>query len=186
MNKQMVLGVFADNTSASNALNDLQAKGYDPKNISVITRDSNNTTQVVNDSGADVIDNTAQGAGQGAATGAVVGGIAGLLIGVGAIAIPGIGGLLVGGPIAAALGLTGAAATTMTGALTGGLAGGLIGALVGLGVPEEQAEVYEERLKQGAILLIVPAVSDNDMTAREILQQNGADQISIVNTPNNS
>ena len=47
--------------------------------------------------------------------------------------------------IAAALGLTGVAATTVSGALTGALAGGLIGALTGLGFTKEDAELYQRK-----------------------------------------
>ena len=113
----------------------------------------------------------------GATTGGMIGGIAGLLVGIGAITIPGLGAILIGGPLAAALGLTGAAATTVTGALTGALAGGLVGGLVGLGVPEEDARVYEDRVKSGAILVAVPLRDANEESVRGILEDNGAERV---------
>ena len=67
------------------------------------------------------------------------------------------------------------------GALTGALAGGLIGALVGLGVPEDSARVYEDRVKEGAILLAVPtndSLSHADV--RGILETQGAESINEV------
>jgi hypothetical protein len=103
------------------------------------------------------------------------------LVGIGAIAIPGLGGIFVGGPLAIALGLTGAAATTVSGATTGILAGGLVGALVGLGVPEDVAKTYEERVREGAILLAVAGDSENDISnIRNIFQKYNADQVRTV------
>ena len=141
----MVLGLFDDRNQAEAAIAELQNRGYSPKDLSIVMKDTDEAQAVADDTGA----NVAEGATSGAVTGGAVGAIAGLLVGVGAMAVPGIGALLIGGPLAAALGLTGAAATTASGALTGALAGGLIGALVGLGVPEDSARVYEERVKEG-------------------------------------
>lgn len=171
----MVLGVFSDRDHAESAVRDLQDSGYDTKEISILMKDTEVAHEVAESTGA----NVAEGAVEGATTGGVVGAIAGLLIGVGAITIPGIGGLLIGGPLAAALGLTGAAATTVSGAATGALAGGLIGALTGLGVSEEDARVYEERVNDGGILVAVPADTGNAEPGG-ILSSHGADQVRTV------
>lgn len=171
----LVLGVFSEKSSAEDALQELEAHGYNPKDISIVMKDTNES-RAVDDTGT----NLAEGAVSGAATGGLIGGLAGLLIGVGAIAVPGIGALLIGGPLAAALGLTGAAATTVSGAVTGALAGGLVGALVGLGVPEEEAREYEERIKSGAILIAVPQKTEKTDEVREILEEHGADKIRSV------
>ncbi len=173
---QMILGVFSDKIHAENAIEDLESSGYNPKDISIIMKDSQEAKTLAEDTGA----SAAEGAVSGATTGAVLGGLAGLLIGIGAITIPGIGVLLIGGPIAAALGLGGAAATTVSGAVTGALAGGLVGALVNLGVPEEEARVYEERIKAGAILLAIPAREGRADEAKEILNEHGADQVRTI------
>lgn len=177
LTQDTVLGVFAERESANSAIDDLKAKGYEPKDMSVVMREEDKVNDEANDTG----DNVAEGAASGAMTGGALGALAGLLIGVGALAIPGIGGLLIGGPLAAALGLTGAAATTATGALTGALAGGLIGGLVGLGVPEDEAKVYEDRVKEGAILLAVPThVNGEEGGAQEILVRHGAEQVRVL------
>lgn len=171
----MVLGVFDDRVHAEKAINELQDEGYDTKDISIMMKDVEEAREVADDTGADV----AEGAVEGATTGGVIGALAGLLIGVGAIAIPGIGGLLIGGPLAAALGLTGAAATTVSGAATGALAGGVIGALTGIGVSEEDAEVYERKISEGGILVAVPAESHN-VEAAGIMASHGAEQVRTV------
>jgi len=174
--KKMIFGVFAERENAENAINELEHEGFDPKNISIVMKNEDDAKVIENNTGADV----AGGAATGATTGAVVGGLAGLLIGIGAIAIPGIGALLVAGPIAAALGLTGAAASTVAGATTGALAGGLIGALVKLGIPEEDAKVYEERVKSGAILVAVPEMDGKHKEVSSILTDQGAEQVKTV------
>jgi hypothetical protein len=174
----VTLGLFDDRMEAEAAITELSESGYNAQDISIIMRDAGEAQTMANDTGASVT----QGAVSGATSGAMLGGLAGLLIGVGAIAIPGIGGLLIGGPIAAALGLSGAAATTVSGAVTGGVAGGLLGALMGLGVPESDAKVYEERIREGAILLAVPTRNEGDTEARGILETHGAEQTRFIAT----
>ena len=174
----VTLGVFTDREHAEMAINDLQTAGYNPRDISVITREIGDAQALARDTGA----NVTEGAVEGATTGSVLGGLAGLLIGIGAITLPGIGALLIGGPLAAALGLTGAAATTVSGAVSGALAGGLVGGLVGLGVPEETARVYEEKIKEGAILLAVPSLDGTEGQARRIMEAHGADQTRYLET----
>lgn len=174
----VTLALFDDRMDAEAAIEELREAGYNAEDISIVMRDADEAQTIAEDTGVNMV----EGATSGATTGAVIGGIAGLLIGVGAIAIPGIGGLLIGGPIAAALGLTGAAATTASGAVTGAVAGGLLGALMSLGVPEETARVYEDRIKEGAILLAIPSESESDGEARSILEENGAEQTRFVAT----
>jgi uncharacterized membrane protein len=169
----VVLGLFADRSYANDAVNDLQTRGYNTKDISIIMRDTDGKTVSETSTG----ENVAGGALSGATTGGMIGAIAGLLVGIGAIAIPGIGGVLIGGPIAAALGLTGAAATTVSGAVTGALAGGLLGGLVGLGVPEEEAKIYESRVKEGQILVFVPLGTKSEEEVRTVLAEFGATEI---------
>jgi uncharacterized membrane protein len=169
----VVLGVFDSREHADMAVDDLKEANFNAKDISIVAKDT-----VVSAEGDG--SNVAEGAVSGATTGAVVGGLAGLLIGVGAIAIPGIGGILIGGPLAAAIGLTGAAATTVSGAATGAVAGGLLGALMGLGIPEEDAKVYESRIREGGILIAVPADANSQGEAIRVLEGHGATQVRTV------
>jgi hypothetical protein len=173
MLQKTVIGVFSDSDDAEDAIETLRDEDYNPKDISIVMQNAREGEVIANNTGASVAD----GAATGATTGAVLGGIAGLLIGIGAIAIPGIGAILIGGPLAAALGLSGAAATTVSGAATGALAGGLLGALMGLGVPEEDARVYENRVKAGGILVAVPARPGEEGDVESVLEENGADTI---------
>ena len=171
----MIISVFSDREDAESAIEELKSLNYNAQDISIVTRDREDAQVVRDNTGTNVGD----GLTSGAVTGGVIGGLAGLLIGIGAIAIPGIGALLVAGPLAAALGLTGAAASTVTGAVAGALTGGLVGALVGIGVPEEDASVYEDRVKTGGILLAVPIRERNEGEVRSILEENGADRVKV-------
>lgn len=177
-----VIGLFREHEDVEGAINELKTRGYNPKDISLIMRDTREAENIQDNTGAVV----GAGAAGGAATGAVVGGIAGLLIGIGAIAIPGVGAFLIGGPLAAALGLSGAAATTASGAMTGALAGGLIGALMSLGLPREEAEQYETRIREGAILLAVPAYAGQENEVTQSMEKFGASDIKILHTPENA
>ncbi len=112
------------------------------------------------------------GAAVGAGAGAVIGAIAGLVVANGVL--PGLGSLFVAGPLAAALGLSGAAATTVAGAATGAAAGGLIGALASLGVDKEDARLYEDLVRGGDALLVVRS---NTEGAKAILERAGAKEI---------
>lgn len=177
-----VIGLFKYKDDAANAVEQFNKLGYDPKEISVIMKDIKEAESVTQGTG----ENIAEGATSGVITGGAIGALAGLLIGIGAIAIPGIGGILIGGPVAAALGLTGAAATTATGAMTGALAGGLVGGLTGLGIPAEEAKIYEDEIKGGGILLIVPARDERVNEVQDVLGNHKARSMRQIDLPANA
>lgn len=174
--QKTTFGVFVDKADAEEAIAELEANGLNPKDMSIVMQDQTAAQEVGSSTGTNVVG----GAATGATTGGVIGGLAGLLVGIGAITIPGIGALFIAGPLATALGLTGAAATAVSGAATGALAGGLIGALMGLGIPEEDAQVYEDRIREGGILVAIPTSINNYDLVYEILEEHGADQIRTI------
>lgn len=169
-----VLGIFTHTNEAEEAIFKLEMRGYNPKDISILMKETKESRTFASDTGT----NVAGGAASGAATGGVLGALAGLLVGTGVI--PGLGAFLIGGPLAATLGLTGAAATTLSGAATGALAGGVLGALVGFGVPEKDARVYESRINEGGILVAVPARSGEEDEVESVLADSGAGQIKSI------
>lgn len=143
MVKNKIVGVFASERDASEAIMDLQGLGYKPEEISVIGKNKEDIRDIHEETGT----KAPEGIAAGAATGGLLGGVAGLLAGLGALAIPGIGPIVAAGPIAA----------TLTGAAVGAGTGGLVGGLVGLGIPEEEAEEYDAFVKHGRILVLVDA-----------------------------
>lgn len=175
-----IYATFRDTDDADKALRDLSDIGYSKDNVSILVKD-NNQLRTNNNS---TFDNAASGAVKGGAVGGLVGGLAGLLIGIGVITIPGIGGLLIGGPLAAALGLSGVAATTVSGATTGALAGGLVGAFRNLGIPENIATNYEKRINEGSALLGIEVKNNEDeMEIKNLFKRYGGEDITVVTTP---
>ncbi|MCQ4085249.1 general stress protein [Saccharibacillus sp. JS10] len=136
-----IVGVFANEQEASQAIRNLQDRGFTSDEISVVAKDRNDLRAIDEETGT----KAPEGLAAGAATGGVLGGVTGLLAGVGALAIPGIGPILAAGPLAASL----------AGLAVGAGAGGLVGGLVGLGIPENEAEEYQDQLNQGNILVLV-------------------------------
>ena len=143
----------------------LKAAGFTPSDISILGPDRAG----LRDMGTENATKAPEGAAAGAGTGAILGGALGWLAGVGALAIPGLGPLIAAGPILAAL----------SGAAVGGAVGGLTGALIGLGVPEYEAKLYEEKLRSGNILMAVH-VDDSEEAGlvRQILSEEKAEDIS--------
>lgn len=99
----------------------------------------------------------------GASTGGTVGALIGLAAGVGALAIPGIGPVLAAGPIAGLL----------SGAATGGIAGGL----VDWGIPAERGRFYEDRVKQGNLMVAVRCEHGKIDEAAKILRDSGGKDV---------
>jgi uncharacterized membrane protein len=158
--------MFKYHKDVEEAVKELDHLGYNTKEMSVVMKDIEKKEEM-QDMGVQVTQGTASGA----VTGGILGGVAGLLVGLGTITIPAIGPFLAAGPLAAALGLTGAAATTTTGAVAGAVAGGLAGALISLGFPAEEAKHYEEEIKAGGILLMVPTINERSDEVRRVLDK---------------
>lgn len=171
----MIMAAFPSGSRADAAIDELASLGYAAKDISVIGSEDRTAKE------SEGANSVLSGAAEGAATGGIIGGIAGLLAGAGVI--PALAGLLIGGPIAALLGATGIAATTISGAVTGAAAGGLVGALINLGVPEETAQYYETTVREGGVVVGVPVRDGNEEEVRTVLDRYGAREIETVTTP---
>jgi len=100
----------------------------------------------------------------GVIVGGTLGGVTGLLVGVGALVIPGIGSLVLAGEAVAIV-------STLIGGTMGAATGKLIDILNGLGIPEERAKVYSDRVMHGYYLVMVVG-TPNEMTLAERTLQN--------------
>lgn len=157
-----VVGMYDRLDQARAAVHDLEAAGVRQDRISILgpgdaDKDATTTHETTDTYGK-------EGAGAGATAGAVLGGGAGLLASLGLIAIPGIGPVLAAGAIVA----------TLTGAGIGAGAGALIGGLIGLGIPEEDAENYEEGLRRGHSVVLVQADDNQANDVADILDRHDA------------
>lgn len=149
----VVVQTYATEEEATRAIQALQDAGFTSEHISVIARDESVARDVADDTGTEA----EEGAATGAVAGGAIGAVAALIAGASAVAIPGIG-IAIGGPIAAAI--------------AGAAGGGLLGGLVGMGIPEDEARGYNERLEAGDIIVSVVAGA-READARTILQGSG-------------
>ncbi|QJW94541.1 YsnF/AvaK domain-containing protein [Frigoriglobus tundricola] len=149
------VAVFETKARADQAVADLRAAGFDESKIGLVYRDADGKT--VKTGAAD--ETYAE---EGAVAGAVAGAAGGALVGAGILAgvIPVIGPVL-------ALGTLG---TVLVNAAGGAALIGITGALVGWGIPEEDAEFYEQEVQGGRYLVTVEA-NGRALEARDILHR---------------
>jgi uncharacterized membrane protein len=158
-NKKIV-GVFKTEQEAIQAIEKLKQQGYSSDDISIVAKDKEGLSHVSDETGTKAPDGLVTGA----ATGGVLGGVTGLLLGIGALAIPGIGPFIAAGPIVA----------TLTGAAVGAGAGGIVGGLIGLGIPEDEANEYNDYVNQGDILVMVDSHAERDSYVHDAFRTNNS------------
>jgi hypothetical protein len=146
----VVVESFATEDAAVVAIRRLQTAGFTNDQVSVIARDRDASRRVADDTGTEA----EEGAVAGAVAGGVLGAVAALIAGASAVAIPGVG-IAIGGPIAAAI--------------AGAAGGGLVGGLIGMGIPEDEARHYNDRLEEGDIIVSVVA-GPRETEARQLLR----------------
>ncbi len=180
------VGMFPNRRSAESALYALRDSGFPMDHVSVITRDDLQESKIA---GADVqdsvsehrvanqVDNKAEeGAAVGITTGGVLGGLTGLLVGLGSITIPGISPVMLAGATATAI-------ATLAGTAIGAATVGLLGGLIGLGIPEEHAKIYNERIGRGEYLIIVDGNESEIAHAHQILQTHNIEEYRVYDAP---
>jgi hypothetical protein len=169
---QRAVGVFATHKAAEDALDELRSAWFEMRQVSIIAKHTDaldQSTRIGETNVQDISDanQAEEGAATGAKTGGVVGGLTGLLVGLGTLAIPGIGPVMLAGAAATAL------ATAVTGGAIGAAAGSLLGALIGLGIPEDEAQKYNDSIARGEYLVVVDGTSTEILQAEAILKRRG-------------
>jgi len=162
VNQNIVSAVFDTREEAQRAVDDLRSAGVADDAISLVAQhDGERTT--TDGSGAETTKDVVGGAAAGAGVGA--------LLGIAALAIPGVGPFVAAGAIAQAA-IGGAA---VTGTVIGAAAGGLAGALEDHGVSHEDANYYQDRVKQGATFVSVDtsAARIDATRASDMLRRSG-------------
>lgn len=172
------IGVFTSRRETEQALIALRDAGFNMDHVSVIARDADRQDDIA---GVDVKDNVGNqsdlGATKGALSGGTAGGLTGLLVGLGLVAIPGIGPIMLAGAGATAL------ATTLAGTAIGAAAGGLLGAMIGLGIPEEQAKNYSDRIARGEYVVMLKGSDEELARAQSVLSSRGIQEWGIYDYP---
>lgn len=173
------VGVFSHRRNAEQALQELKHSGFPMDRVSIVARDADRKEDIAGTPVEEKVgDKADEGAKVGALSGTAIGGLTGLLVGLGTLAIPGIGPIMLAGAAATTL------ATTLTGAGIGAVAGSLIGALIGLGIPEERARVYNERVQRGDYLVIIDGTDAEIAQAEAILRKGGIEEFGVYDHPN--
>lgn len=158
-----VTGLFDRPQLAMDTLSQLSNEGFTEDQISMLMTDQTRGSGFNIEQGNKAGEGFAIGASLTGLAAAVAAGIAA----AGVIAIPGLN-LAIFGPLVAAF----------TGAGAGAATGGVIGALIGSGITEYEAKIYEEGIKEGAVLIAVDAQTDEqEKRAREILRAHAAKKI---------
>lgn len=163
----LVTGLFYDYAKASSAIDDLQRRGFAREDLCVLMTEGD-AQRAREFRGDESGTKATEGVGVGSAVGGTVGAVLAAIAAVGTtLAFPGIG-LIVAGPLAAAVAGLGA----------GGAVGGLVGGLVGVGIPKGRAELYEEGLRKGGVVVGVYARgADEAGDIERMLIQLGAESI---------
>lgn len=143
MERTTAIAIFDDRTQAQRAIAQLNQAGFTEKEIGVTARDMGEADGDAVDGGKRT--HAKEGAIAGVAAGAGVGALWGL--GILAGVVPGIGTAIAGGTLAAIL------SSAAAGAATAGVAG----TLIGLGIPEEEANYYNQEFQAGRVVVTVDA-----------------------------
>jgi hypothetical protein len=115
----------------------------------------------------------ARSAGAAAASGASFGGGVGIIASLVVLAIPGVGPIIAGGAIA----------TVLTGLGVGAASGGLISAFHNMAIPHEEAPLYEEAVRRGALMVAAEVSDPMEREAVELMAENGGrDLRDVVDT----
>jgi hypothetical protein len=167
MSNKSVFCLAMDEAQAIRMVDQLKQAGFSNNDISVLLPDKSSTREFALEKGT----KAPEGALTGVGAGGVLGGALGWLAGIGALAIPGLGPFIAAGPIMAAL----------SGAAVGAATGGIVGSLVGMGIPEYEAKRYQNRIREGRILIAVHSEnSDQTRTAKQIFEDSGAEDIATA------
>ena len=178
-NQKRAVGLFAQRERAEQALKELKASGFSMDNVSIVAKDADENSQLGGAQASDQVGNqdieTATSVVADAATTATWGTV---LVGLTSLAIPGIGPLIAAGSLGAAL------VTNLGGLAIGtAAAGGLVNALTDIGIPEEQARHFSDRLHLGNYLLILDGTEDEISSAEGIFSNSGIQDWSVFDTP---
>jgi uncharacterized protein YjbJ (UPF0337 family) len=147
-----MMGSFNDRSSAEKAYGSLKERGYTEDDVNILMSDEARNKHFSDYPNTELGNKALEGAGTGSAIGGTIGAVLAGIAAIGtSVALPGLG-LIVAGPLVAAL----------AGAGAGGLTGGLVGALVGYGIPEEEAQKYEQDIQNGNIVMGVKPRNSDD------------------------
>jgi hypothetical protein len=158
---EMITGFFRDRSTADHAVDELIKSGYGISDISVMMTDDTRVRTFGGEKGNKASEGAVAGGAVGGALGAIIAGLTATGSIAAIAATGGVAAPLVAGPLAAALAGLGA----------GAVGGSVLGALAGAGIPEVRSKEYEQKLRDGAIMISVRAADGDAAEARAILAE---------------
>lgn len=191
---RVVIGIFRSRPAADNCFKALLERGYLSSDINILmterTRKQYYTTLDLEEPestdgfgrktsemhrepsrGYSAGSKAVEGVGVGGTIGTAVGATLAAIAAVGtSLVIPGLN-LIVAGPILAALAGGGA----------GALAGGLVGGLVGLGIPMQDAVLYNRALQEGGVVMSVEGRPKDAHEIKNVMIENSGEQVCCCN-----
>lgn len=170
-----ISAIFQEERQIDNVVRRLIDRGIPKENISVMGRNFQSETRITGFiSKRDVI---LGGLRSGAIFGSLFGSFLSLLSGVGVLFIPFVGPVVAAGPIGAVL--LGAA----SGAIAGSAGVGLVSVLTALGMPEEEAALYQTQLQAGEFVMMLEVPADRSGEYKLILESTGGKNIHTIGSP---
>jgi uncharacterized membrane protein len=175
-NQKYAVGVFARHQEVESAIEELQALGFPMQQVSIIAKDveaderlaearmSDGESPTISDRIGEQSVNATRAVGD--TLSATSWG--GVLVGLSSLAIPSLGIVLAAGSLGVAL------IASMAGVAVGAVATeNLVEALADLGIPENQARVYSDRLQQSYYLLILNGTEEEINHLEDSLHNQG-------------
>ena len=161
---RIIAGVFKDFNKAKEAVVEIEKEGITSvDNISLVTQMEEEDDE---ESHPLQLEGQKQGVIQKAGEA-----VMGLLNSVATVIVPGVGAVLAAGPLITTRGIEGG--------VLGALGGGLMMAMINCGFPEEQAQIYEERVRNGETFVsFIMDTSDHDAVG--ILTKYGVEEVGVV------
>jgi cation transport regulator ChaB len=167
--ERTISAIFAEESQIDGVVRRLIDRGIPKEHISVMGRNFQSETRITGFiSKRDII---LGGLRNGAIFGSLFGSFLSLLTGVGVLLVPFVGPVVAAGPIGAILlGAT-------SGALAGSAGAGLVSVLAALGMPEEQAALYQTRLEAGEFMMMLEVPADRVGEYQLLLESAGGKDI---------
>ena len=167
MSHALVIALFEDPNVAGAAARELRALGIPPHRVSIVARSHDEEGALARAAdaspGSEIEDSRVASR---------LGELSAHFIAAVAIAVPGIGPIVADGPLAAGLGEA-----------AGHLAGGVARALERAGLSRREAEAWEARVRDGAVLIGAHVPASGVQEARERLTLSGASRVALCTWP---
>ncbi|GAX34988.1 general stress protein [Nodularia sp. NIES-3585] len=177
-NKKYAVGVFAKHQELEQGINQLKKSDFPLEQVSIIAKDVEPDERLDEAQMSDRIGEQSVNATRAVGDTLMATTWGSVLIGLSSLAIPGLGTLLAAGSVGVAL------VASMAGVAVGTVANqNLVKALADLGIPENQASIYSDRLQQSYYLIILNGTDEEIYSAEKIFKNQGIKNWAIYDSP---